>query len=183
LSPIYSKLYQGTDEHVIRLEASLAETDSGVSQHRICGFQAEEGWLWRVGEVLDNPLGERETGLQGTTGEECWLGPGRSHTGDSHNSILLDATSPDAQEQYDVALLSIVVYLRLPGADACSFDRRGKILFCPQAMHFDKRNSQSQSDDAMHCKHMPALRGRVTPNHLILSNNLGRSSDFLFQPI
>ena len=68
-------MYQGTDEHVIRLEAALAGTDSGVSQHRICGFQAEEGWLWQVGEVLDNHTWG--TGLQGgTAGEVAGSAPG-----------------------------------------------------------------------------------------------------------
>jgi hypothetical protein len=43
------------------------------------GFKQKKGWLWQVGEVLDNPLGERGSGLQGrTTGEGCWLGSGRS---------------------------------------------------------------------------------------------------------
>lgn len=79
--------------------------------------------------MLDNPLGERGTGLQGvTTGEKCWLGGGRSHTGDSHESISLGATSPGAQEQNNVALLNIVICLRLPGTDACSFEGRSKIL-------------------------------------------------------
>jgi hypothetical protein len=67
-------LYQGTDEHVIRLEAALAGSDSGVSQHRICGVSSGRSLtLAGVGEVLDNPLGRTGIGIAGggTAREEC----------------------------------------------------------------------------------------------------------------
>jgi hypothetical protein len=144
------------------------------------GFQVEEGWLWQVGEVtevLDNPLGERNSGLQGGTArEDCWLGLGRSHTGDSHINVLLGATSPGAQEHTTWPLLNVVVHLRLPGQMRVP-SRDGVRYFLPSNHAFDKRDSPSPipcSPKVMTLcivtLHMPALRGWVTPNQLTLNN-------------
>jgi len=83
-------LYQGTDEHVIRLEAALAGTDSGVSQHRICGVSSGRSLtLAGVGEVLDNPLGRTRIGVAGEELPGGMLARGREsqHRGFSHRAV------------------------------------------------------------------------------------------------